>query len=78
MYKTVAVNDAGLRIGEDHPNARLTDHEVELIRQLRDEGMSYRALAEKFECSRWTVGRICRFERRNCQPARFKRVHMPA
>ena len=34
MQKTVAVNEAGLRIGEDHPNAKLTDGEVEMIRQL--------------------------------------------
>ena len=29
MQKTVAVNERGLRIGEDHPNAKLTDAEVE-------------------------------------------------
>ena len=32
MQKTVDVNEAGLRIGEDHPNAKLTDGEVEMIR----------------------------------------------
>lgn len=60
-----AVNDAGLRIGEDHPNAKLTDAEVELIRSLHeDDGMTYETLAEKFEVSRWAIGRICRYERR--------------
>lgn len=31
----VAVNAAGLRIGEGHPRARLTDHKVDLMRTLR-------------------------------------------
>ncbi|NKD56065.1 MULTISPECIES: hypothetical protein [Haematospirillum] len=34
MYKTVAVNDAGLRIGEDHPQARYTNHEIDLVKRL--------------------------------------------
>lgn len=78
MRKTVAVNEAGLRIGEDHPNAKLTDAEVELIRQLHEEGMSYETLAEKFEVSKWAIGRICRCERRSQTPAAFKEVHVPA
>ena len=32
MQKTVDVNEAGLRIGEDHPNVKLTDGEVETKR----------------------------------------------
>lgn len=52
------------REGEDHPNARLTSSEVELIRQLHAEGMTYRTLAWKFEVSRHCIGRICRYERR--------------
>lgn len=52
------------REGENHPNARLTTSEVELIRQLHAEGMDYRTLAEKFEVSWHCIGRICRYERR--------------
>lgn len=77
MQKTVAVNEVGLRIGEDHPNAKLTDAEVERIRSLHEDGMSYEALAEKFEVSKWAIGRICRYERRAQTPADFKRVHVP-
>lgn len=70
-----AVNDAGLRIGEDHPNAKLTDAEVERIRSLHeDDGMTYEALAEKFEASRWAIGRICRYERRGQIVARWKKT----
>ena len=46
MQKTVAVNDAGLRIGEDHPNAKLTDAEVERIRGVQ-AGEALRALLER-------------------------------
>ena len=52
------------RDGENHPNARLTSSEVELIRQLRAEGMDYRTLAEKFDTSARYVGKLCRYERR--------------
>lgn len=76
MQKTVAVNERGLRIGEDHPNAKLTDAEVERIRSLHEDGMSYEALAEKFEVSNWAIGRICRYERRAQTPANFKAVHV--
>lgn len=74
MQKTVAVNEAGLRIGEDHPNAKLTDGEVEMIRQLHEEGVSYKVLAEKFEISKGTVAKICRYERRGQYLADFKTV----
>ena len=74
--KMVPVNEAGLRIGEDHPHAELTDAEVELVRQLHEQGMSYEELAEKFEVSKWAIGRMCRYERRAQYPARWKPVHV--
>ncbi|MDR3004427.1 MAG: hypothetical protein LBV14_09350 [Acidovorax sp.] len=74
--KYVAINELGRRIGEGHHNAILTDAEVELLRDLREiDGMSYSVLAEKFEISKWAVGRICRYERRAQTPARYERVH---
>jgi hypothetical protein len=36
------VNDRGVRVGEDHQRATLTDHDVELMRQLREEGIGYK------------------------------------
>ncbi len=77
MQRTITVNEAGLRIGEDHPGAKLTNAEVEAIRQLHESGLSYAALAEKFDVSKWTIGRICRYERRNQIPYRTKTVHLP-
>lgn len=41
----------GFRIGETHHNAKLTDHDVELIRLLREGGMKVKEIAKKFECS---------------------------
>lgn len=73
--KLVAVNDAGLRIGEDHPNAKLTDAEVERIRSLHEaERMSYKLLAEKFEISKGAIAKICRYERRAQYPATHKTI----
>lgn len=70
----VPVNDRGLRIGEGHPRARLTDNDVENIRALGETGMRYRLIAEKFEVSKWMIGRICRYERRNQTTFGFKQI----
>lgn len=35
-HRVVKVNDKGARIGEDHPRAKLTDHDVDLILALLD------------------------------------------
>lgn len=72
IVKIISVNEAGLRVGEDHPNSKLTNHEVDLIRYLRECGMSYSTLSEKFEISKGAVAKICRYERRNQFISRFK------
>ena len=74
MQKTVAVNEAGLRIGEDHPKAELTDAEVERVRILHEDGWSYKQLAEKFDQSRGAIAKICQYKRRSQTVAGFKRV----
>lgn len=74
MRKVVAVNDRGLRIGEDHQRAKLTNAEVEMIRQLHVSGLSYRTLAEKYEVSKRTIAAICRYERRSEVPSNWKTV----
>lgn len=77
MHRTIGVNLHGLRVGEDHPHSRLTDTEVELMRRLHEDGMTYPQLSEKFEVSVHCVGRICRYERRAIPAEREKRVHVP-
>ena len=80
----VAVNERGDRVGEDHPRAKLTDAEVDLIRELReplDEGatpLSYGEIATKFEISKGTVFDIVNCRRRAVVPSGFKRVRIKA
>ena len=52
MVKTVLVNSAGQVIGQDHHRARLTDADIDLIVELRAEGLTYPQIAEKFEISK--------------------------
>ena len=74
MQKLVALNENGRRIGENHPLAKLTDAEVALMLELREEGFSYAWLAEKFcvskSCARW----ICTGRNRSQAIARTVRV----
>ncbi|MFJ1253410.1 helix-turn-helix domain-containing protein [Cupriavidus sp. CuC1] len=77
VKRMVAINDQGLRIGEDHQNAKLTDSDVERIRQLHGEGLSYRTLADKFEVSKSLIALICRWERRAQTAKNWRAVHVP-
>ena len=54
-HRLLAVNDKGYVIGEQHHRARLTDHEVDLVLELRAAGLSQELVAEKMEISRRTV-----------------------
>lgn len=70
--RVIAVNEKGYRLGEDHHRAKLTDHEVGLVLELLDEGMSERLVAEKMEISRRTV-RDIKAGRIRCQtPAAYR------
>lgn len=53
------------RLPEPHWRAKLTDEEVELIRELYAEGLwSYATLAVVFEVSRFTIRDIVTYRRR--------------
>lgn len=73
-YKLVGFNEKGSRVGETHHRARLTDHDVDLIRDLRDEGLTYQEIADKFEVSKSTVRDIVKCRRRWQRPEKWKRV----
>lgn len=77
MIKLVAVNESGLRIGEDHPKARYTNHEVDLVLQLHDQGAGYGKIAAKMDMPKSTVQDFCNGRRRNQCPAEFKPVRIP-
>lgn len=83
----VAVNEHGRRIGESHPRAKLTDHEVDLMRELFDEltaapprgrGLkpmaAYREIAEKFETKTRYAQKIVLCEKRAHTIAGHRRV----
>ena len=56
--------------GEQHPRAKLTDREVEIIRRLHELcGISYRALAIGAQAPVPTIAAICQYRRRSVDPA---------
>lgn len=69
----IAVDENGLRIGETHHRARLTDQEVDQIRDLREiEKWSLDRLAVKFNCPKATIQSICEYRRRASTIAGWK------
>lgn len=76
MKRVVAVNERGLRIGEDHRLAKLTNVEIEMVLALRDEGWSYRRLAVKFEISKSAARMYCKGLRRCQSPAGWRTVEV--
>lgn len=77
MKKIVAVNERGLRIGEDHQNAKYTNGEIEMVLTLRDDGKSYGEIARLVEMPKSTVSDICSGRRRCQYPSDFKTVRVP-
>lgn len=61
--RSLAFNARGYRIGEGHHRAKLSDADIATILDLRDEGLSYGAIARKFDddvtVSKSTVRDIC-------------------
>lgn len=72
--RVIRLNETGRRIGESHPNTKLTDHDVELILALVDEGLSYTEVAEKFEVSKSCIQHIVSGRNRGQWAARLIRV----
>ena len=54
----------GHRVGESHNRAKLTDHDVELIRQLHEGGMKQIVIAKKFDCSPANISEIVNYRHR--------------
>lgn len=62
--------ESGKLVGESHHKAVLTDHEVDLLLELREEGKTYAWLADKLEIPIGTVRSICRGRTRGVPVAR--------
>lgn len=61
----VGISERGKRVGGTHPRAKLTDADIDLMRELHEEhGMTYTVLAQKFECSKSTAWDVCNYRRR--------------
>ena len=72
--KLVGINERGYRVGEDNQSAVLSNHEVDLVFELREDGMTYAQIALKMECSITLIAKIIRGELRTQIPARYKWV----
>lgn len=77
MPKLIAVNERGCRIGQDHHRARLSDDQVDEIRELYEydpDTWSTRRLAKRFGVTRSLIYRIVTYRVRAQHPVRFKRL----
>ena len=73
----VAVSETGERIGEDHPNARLNNEQVDRIRDLREGfGLTYVQLAALYSVTRSCIAGICQYRRYVSTPFGFKTLIM--
>lgn len=70
----VQIGEYGKRIGETHGRAKLSDHEIDLVRQLKEEGMPAPEIAEKMEISKRYVYKLVNFERRASVIAEYRRL----
>jgi len=65
-----AYRKKGLRFGENHHGATLTDDEVDHIRRLHEtDGLAYQAIADLMEIPKSTVAGICQYRRRGIRSA---------
>ena len=64
----------GWRVGETHHRAKLTDHDVELIRLLREGGMKVIEIARKFECTPQNISTIVNYRSRTAVGIAVRKV----
>lgn len=72
--KVVAVNYKGRRIGEGHPRTRWSEHLVNLVLGLREEGLGYDTISAKLDIPKSTVRNFCTGRCRVQIPTRHKIV----
>lgn len=72
--RMVAINERGRVVGEDHPRAVLSNHDVDLVFALREEGLSLGQIARAMEVCKSTVQKILEGSRRGQIVAGYRRV----
>lgn len=73
--RVVGVSESGLRVGQWHPRATLTDAEVEAMRRMHEiDKYGYGRLAKVFDVPKSTVAQICTYKRRAETIARWKTI----
>ena len=73
--KLLPRDENGRIIGEAHHRARLTNHEVDLIRELREEHrMTYAQLAAMYSVPKSTIQMICSYKRRASTATQWRPV----
>ena len=77
-FKRIALSDEGKVVGESHPKSELTDAEVDLVRDLREEhGVSYANIVWIFKgrgVTKRAIKAICLYERRNVHAVKSKYI----
>lgn len=63
---------ARTRVGESHPAAKISDREVDIIRELHERGVSYETISEAWCVSKSTIAGICQYRRRAATPDRYQ------
>ncbi len=72
----VPVSDYGHPIGEHHHKAKISDADVELMRQLKEQGQALKEINERFpDVSECTIRDICLYKKRATTPARWRKVY---
>lgn len=74
----VAVNEIGRRVGDSHHNAKLTNHEVEMLIGMHGDGLGYRRLSIMFEVSKSLVRNIIKGRARCQYVHEWRKVHVKA
>jgi hypothetical protein len=77
MKRLVRINANGLRVGEDHQNAKLTDREVDTIRDMHEGGATITDLARMFEVGKGTIHDIVTYRRRAQVAVSVRVVRVP-
>jgi DNA-binding NarL/FixJ family response regulator len=76
LVRTIAVNAKGCRLGDSHPNAKLTNDEVDTLLELHEQGWGYKKLAEAFDVSKSTVRSYCTGRMRCQTPTNWRKVYV--